>query len=121
MQQRPFSNSPRLRADARLAILLLLASPALLAQPSPRITSPADGTLVHPGQSIKVTVEVVSGKFEKVGVIGGNAIGGSDVLTAPPYEFTMRIPDHTRPNKYHLTPAGFTATGPVFSSDPINL
>jgi hypothetical protein len=66
-------------------------------------------------------VEVVSGKFEKVAVIGANPIGGSDMLTSPPYEFTMRIPDIIRPNKYHLTPEGFTATGPVFSSEPINL
>ena len=93
---------------------------ALLAQPSLRITSPADGALVTPGQLVNVTV-VASGKFLQVAIIGGDPIGASETLAVPPYEFTIRIPDRIAPGAYLLTAIGFTAPGQPSYSEPIGL
>jgi len=104
----------------RLWILSGVVAGALLAQPSLRITSPADGTVVHPGQPLKVRVEA-SGTFLQVIVIGGGRIGFSKPLLAPPYEFTMQIPDRISPGPYPLTADGATAPGQSTSSETITL
>ena len=96
---------------------------ALLAQPSLRITSPADATVVHPGQSFKVKVEAI-GKFTLVGVISGNPIGSPNPVPAPPYEFTIEIPADITESRYPLTfpltATGFTSAALV-SSKPITI
>jgi hypothetical protein len=107
---------------AKLWILSCAVASALLAQPQPslRITSPTDGTEVHPGDSLKVTV-TASGTFQQVFLVGGDPIGFSQPLLAPPYEFTIQIPSHIRPDRYLLTADGFTSPGQRSPSDPITL
>lgn len=83
----------------------------LLAQPSLRITSPADGTVVHPGESVKVRVEV-SGKFQLVFVIAGDPIGMATPLrSAPPYEFTLYVPTDVAPKSFGLSADGVIEPG----------
>ncbi len=113
---------------ARLAHVLVSAfafAGFLAAQPSFRITSPADGTHVHPGESLTVTVEVSppEGAFRLVTVIGFDPIGfAKEKLDTPPYRFTVYIPAHIRPDKYALTAVAFGApTGQLVNSDPINI
>ncbi|MGA2213970.1 MAG: hypothetical protein ABSH31_11910 [Bryobacteraceae bacterium] len=43
---------------AKVLIALCGAAELLVAQPSLKITSAADGTTVHPGESLTVTVDV---------------------------------------------------------------
>jgi hypothetical protein len=92
---------------AKLWILSCVVAGALLAQPLPslRITAPAAGTIVNPGQSIKVVVEA-SGVFKNVGV-GCKPIGGSDMLAAPPYQWTIEVPKDAVPGPCPLTAVGF--------------
>jgi hypothetical protein len=99
------SNPPRIRLDSRLAILLLLPTSALLAQPSLRVTSPSDRTVVYPGESINVTVEA-SGKVIDVAIFGCNPIGASAMLASPPYAWTVQVPKNTRPGPCALTAHG---------------
>jgi len=89
------------------ALLLALTGP-LAAQPSLKITSPADSTTVHPGESLTVTVDVSPpGVFEIVAVNAPTPLGkGKQVLKTPPYQFTIQIPSGTRPNKYAVTAVG---------------
>src|SRR5579864_7286671 len=83
----------------------------LVAQPSLRITSPAEGTVVRPGDSLTMTVEASPpGAFQLVFVGGSEPISYSkEKLTSPPYRFTIQIPSRIRPDKYALTAAGFTS------------
>jgi hypothetical protein len=103
-----------------LVAILFLATTALPAQPTLRITSPADRTLVNPGQSIKVTVEA-SGRFFAVSVIGWQPIRSGETRNAPPYDFTVEIPDTISPGEYTVTAAGSTGSRLPTLSDPIHL
>ncbi len=111
-------------AATRLWMLSCFAAGALLAQPTLRITSPADKTVVRPGQSFRVKVEA-TGRFIHVIVIGGDPIGSSVPLSTPPYEFTIKIPENiseTRyPLTYPLTADGCTSPGNCVNSKPIHI
>lgn len=112
----------RLTQLVRLLIPWCALTGLLVAQPSLRITSPAAGTIVHPGQSLTVTVEATSARaFQQVIVIGGDPIGFSRPLTAPPYRFTIQIPSKIDPGRYLLTADGATAPGQGTMSDPIEI
>jgi len=94
---------------------------ALLAQPSLRITSPADKMEVHPGQSLQVKV-IVSGSFRRVVVIPGAPILYKGTpRTAPPWDFPLQIPDHIRPGPYRVTAIGSNEPGQAIQSAPITL
>jgi len=98
----------------------LVAAGALAAQPSLRITSPAAGTVVNPGGSIKVVVEA-SGVFKNVAVVGCNQIGGSGTLAAPPYEWTIELPKDTWVGQCPLTAVGFGPAPQPVDSEPITI
>jgi len=119
MSNCPMYRAPRLRAALLLVMLLCVSALSLPAQ-SLQITSPADGTTVNPGQSLSVTVSA-SGTFQQVILIGGDPIGFSQPLSAPPYQFTLQIPTSILPGKYPLTADGATSPGQGVSSDPITL
>lgn len=96
---------------ARLAQVLVSAfafTGFLAAQPTLRISSPADGTLVHPGELLTVTVAASPpGAFSAILVTGPDPIGyGQEVPGASPYRFTIQIPEHIPPKKYYLSALG---------------
>lgn len=64
---------------------LYAAASAISAQPNLRIASPADLTVVNPGDSIKVIVET-SGKVTDMAILGCDAVGVTTMLSVPPYE-----------------------------------
>ena len=117
-------NRPRNQRSGRwtcMAVLLSCISVApLRAQPTLQITSPADGTLVGPGQSLTVNV-AASGAFQQVAIVGGDPIGFNGPLTTPPYQFTIPIPSAINPGVYLLTAHGYTAPGQGTTSDPISI
>ncbi len=115
----PLVCAPRLSAASIRFFLLCLSAGSVSAQ-SLQITSPADGTMVNPGQSLTVTVSAM-GTFQQVILIGGDPIGFSQPLSAPPYQFTIQIPSHIVPGRYQLTADGATAPGQGAASDPITL
>jgi uncharacterized protein YjdB len=95
---------------------------SLGAQPSLRITSPADGTVLRPGQVAYVTVEPSpAGAFQGIAIIGADPIGFGDILTALPYRFKVQIPSGIRPLRYALTATGKLAPGKIAMSAPIML
>lgn len=114
----------RLTQFGRLLSLSCALTALLVAQPRLRIISPADGTVVSPGGSLAVTVEVnpPTGAFQSVFVAVFEPIGYSkQILSAPPYRFTLQIPSRTRPDKYPVTAVGFTGRDQVVMSDPIDI
>jgi hypothetical protein len=85
---------------AKLWMLSCVVGGALFAQPSLRITSPPDGSVINPGRLLKVTVQA-SGAFMQVTVISGDPIGFTKPLLGPPYESqfgfpTVSVPENTR-------------------------
>ena len=112
------------RRCVRLAapLLFLWASTAIaFGQPSLQITSPADGTVVNPGQPLAVTVAASGADFEMVVVVGQDPIGSAQVLSAPPYEFSIEIPSGISLRRYTLTAEGTVGPGQGADSDPISI
>ncbi len=102
----------RLAKVARLGWLYCSLGGLLVGQPSLRITSPRDGAVVNPGQSLTVTVEASpTAAFKEVVIIGGDPIGFSQPLSAPPYRFTILIPKNITARQYLLTADGYTVPG----------
>jgi hypothetical protein len=89
-------------------------------QPSLQITSPADGTIMNPGQNLSIRVSSPSGTaFAHVFVIGENPIGSSTEAASVPAQFSLVIPADIDPGQYSITAVGITATGQHVESDPI--
>jgi hypothetical protein len=89
----------------RLVISSYALARLLAAQPSLRITSPAEGTTVHPSKSLTVTVEVSppEATFVAVLVVAPDPLGfGKPDPYARPYRFTIQMSEHAPPKKYSL-------------------
>ncbi|GEM_PF-4995759 len=96
-------------------------SPAQQHLPLLRITSPLDGTVVAPGETITVVVETAPGAiFKIVGVIG-ERVGGSGPVYAPPFKFQLKIPVDADRGKIKITAVGSQAPGTDVSSPPVVL
>lgn len=103
-------------------VLIGVSSPGTSLAQTLQITSPPSGTVVHPGQTVTVTVaDSPTGSFQQVIVIGQGAIGFSQLLTAPPYQFSITIPPDLRPRTYTITADGTIVPGQGASSDPVTL
>jgi hypothetical protein len=102
------------------AMLCCVGLGTLRAQPSLKITSPTDGALVNPGQTVKVSVTAV-GTFQQVMIIGWKPIGGSMPRSSPPYEFEVQIPEHINPGQYLLTAVGARPPAEGTHSTPVTI
>src|SRR5882724_7740499 len=88
--------------------ILIYSSAAVIAQPTLRIVSPKEDAVFNTGQSVTVIVEATGGPFEKVFIVAGDPIGGSEEeLAAPPYKFTVRIPTRIESGTRLLTADGY--------------
>src|SRR5713226_2137855 len=115
----------------RRTILLAAATVTLLAfrvglagqtQPALQITSPSDGSVVTPGQTISVGVSSPSNiAFKQVFVIGEQPLPTSTIATSAPAQCSILIPQSTRPGKYLLTAWGTTTANQVQGSAPITI
>ena len=103
--------SADIQADM-LRPIVLLGTFAIIAhsqgRPEPaamlKITSPASGVVVHPGQTIDMEV-MVSGPYSFVGISEslGVLVGLGRSLGAPPYKFPIQIPAVINPGPYAIT------------------
>ena len=109
-------------------VMVLLATDVaclspLVAAPTVTITSPADGAVFHPGQTLDITVTATPLAFRTVVVTVGDLhpSGRTEVLTAAPYRFRIRIPSRAVPGPYMLLAVGVTPDGTAVDSDPITV
>lgn len=114
-------------AFALIAGIAFLAAPSSAQQDLLRITSPGPGTIVHPGDLVKISVSA-DYSVEKLALIGQHPLGVGRVFAggAPgivarglgdirPLEFTLKIPAEIQPGTYRVTAVGRTSGGEVES------
>lgn len=107
---------------ATAAGLLCWAQLGTLSAQTLVITSPIDGTVVNPGQTLSVAVAASPGAvFQSVIVGGTDPIGFSDSVGVPPYQFSIPVPSNAQPGKYTLTADGILGPGQGASSPSITL
>jgi len=95
-----------------------------LAQPTLRITAPADKTVVAPGKTFTVTVTSSSARvFQFLTVIGEQPIGfhPTRVLTAPPWQVRIEVPSNIAPGLYAITAVSSGSGGEPVESEPIEV
>jgi hypothetical protein len=80
--------------------------------PQLQISSPTNGSIFNPGQTLSVTVTSPANiAFTQVAVVGQDPIGVTDIATSVPAQFSLTIPANIASRKYMLTASGLTASG----------
>jgi hypothetical protein len=110
---------------ARLAVgamaLLSMTANAQVDSNALVITSPANGTVVAPGQTITVSVTINSGTYPSgITIIGGEP-GGPSVLLPPvsaasPMSFSVTIPANAFPGTFTISAGGTDPSGVLQTS-----
>lgn len=103
-----------------LPVIALFALAQACAQ-SLQITAPANGTIVHPGETLSVTVSSTGEHFKAIALVGPDPIGFHFDQTGVPAVFTIKIPPNTFPGKYMMTANGVTASGQSIDSDTVDI
>jgi centrosomal CEP192-like protein len=87
-----------------------------------KIVSPADGTVVSPGETISVTVTSTSGaSLSNVGLLGENPLGIYGPASSFPARFSVTIPRDISSRRYTLTAVANNAAGELVESDAIEI
>lgn len=109
---------------AGAAWLLVLTTTLVSAQVTPalRITSPANATVVMPGQNLAVTVTVAPGSgLRGVGIIGQGPLGEVGPLTGSPVTADLTPAPTTPPGAYMITAVAINASGILVTSAPVTI
>jgi hypothetical protein len=105
-----------------LILFFVHASPssAQQGQPALQITSPANGSILNPGQTLSVTVASPAGlTLTNVMVMGELQLGLVGSGTSVPATVSTTIPATISPGQYMLTAMGLTSAGQVVQSATI--
>jgi hypothetical protein len=87
-------------------------------QPPIRITAPAAGTVVNPGQTIMVYVSNPEEPLKGMMLFAPDLdVTGPSIVQSPPFQFAITIPQKTRPGLHAIRVFGFP-TSPPKSPDP---
>jgi hypothetical protein len=99
-----------------VAAALAIARPCAAQPPKLlQITSPAGGTIVNPGQNVKVTVtSPANERFEAVAIMSRGGISGD--ATSVPAELSVQIPRNSDCGKYLVSVSGRTVSGQAVSA-----
>lgn len=114
-------NKRRSRIEWRLVSAAMLAAvaiahvseagqaPAMLA-----ISSPSDGAIARPGQTLSVTVtSPANAEFAGVAVVGEGPIGETSLVTSLPAQLSLAIPSDTSSGPLVLTSVGKSVSGEI--------
>jgi hypothetical protein len=86
-----------------------------------QITSPAQGAVVNPGQTVTVTVTTSGTVFSGVLVMGDDPLDACEALAGPPFQCSIQIPIDIDPGTYTLTASGATSSNNSYDSDPVSI
>jgi hypothetical protein len=110
------------RSLVLVTFAVLGAAPSRLpAQAVLQITSPTNGAIVNPGQTMVVDVSVSGTVLATARITAQDPIKSVQVLIAPPYQFSITIPSKIRPGPYTLVAEGTSVSSAVPSSDPVSI
>ncbi len=106
-----------------IVILIVLrgTSPAQQSPPFLKIISPSDGTIVHPGETVIITVEPSQGVLSAAGAMGESPIGFSNEATTAPFRLSLYIPTDITPGAYHITARGIIIPDVHIESAPLTV
>ena len=111
----------QVRLVASASLLAVMPGTTLGATPI-TITSPANGTVVTPGQALPVTVTVTSGTYPRgVGLIGQNPLGAAGPMTGSPTTFYLTPPLIMPPGAYSITAVATNASSVLVTSAPVTV
>lgn len=123
--ERPVSMISALTVSGCLILWLLGASAAFsqeIGSSALQITSPANGTIVNPGQAIGVIVTPADGvRLKHVFIDPEQPIPLSVLSDTPPFTFSITPPIGARLGDYMLTAWADDATGLTVVSNPISI
>jgi Chitobiase/beta-hexosaminidase C-terminal domain/Bacterial Ig-like domain (group 3) len=111
----------RRSSKAILAATVTLGLAGLQAQSSLQITSPADGTVFNPGQTIAVTVGPTGAGFSYLAVDGQYPLEFGIPVPGATNQFSVLIPTTTPPGYYTFAAAGLTTQGQTVFSPQIKI
>ena len=122
MTSKPIRSTACKKAAVAFACAIA-AMPVTASAQELRISSPANGSIVAAGQTVKISVAVPAniGPLTSVAVVGQRPIGSSRAVSAPPFEFVIQIPPDTEPGSYTLCAVAGTPAGRLVSSEPISI
>ncbi len=112
------------KSFTRVPLVLIVGGLCSLPQTSAqnlRITAPANGTIVHPGDALSVTVNSTEQHLKMLVLVGPDPIGMIPGPTEMPATLTVRIPANTICGKYPMTALGVPTSGENLHSDPIEI
>lgn len=105
-----------------VGFLFCTVTSVLLAQPTLRITSPTEGRVFKPGETVTVRVDASSaGAVKTILVFGAPPLGYCEPRDAPPYEFKIQIPTEIRPSQYLISAYGIITPGRFTSEDSVKI
>lgn len=117
-----------------VALLIGLAALLLLPESSAQQTAaqttaalqivfPPNGTVVAPGARIDVEVRVAPNMTfpNGVNVVGKNVVNISEILTSPPYRFTLEVSEKAGVGKTWIFATGSSLPGQFITSAPVSL
>jgi hypothetical protein len=111
-----------MRSLALAALAVFGVGPGrLTAQAVLLITSPTNGAIVNPGQTMMVDVSVSGIVLAATRITAQDPIKSGQVLIAPPYQFSITIPTKIRPVPYTLVAEGTSVSSAVPSSVPVSI
>jgi Big-like domain-containing protein len=82
--------------------------------------TPADGTVVAPGQSVSITIMAVN-NASVVTAFVLSPLGGTSTASSLPAQLSMSIPETVALRKYHLMATGGTNGGQVLYSNSVTI
>lgn len=103
-----------------LVLLAFLSPLVLFWNPQISIIEPKSGTIVHPGDTVRVRVSTSGAIFLAMMIEPETPIGG-DSAWLPPYRFRIHIPPRLAPGIYWLTASGTTIPGHGAESEAVSL
>jgi hypothetical protein len=75
-----------------------------------QITSPVDGTILSPGQTVTITINADPSAFAAIVLSCDPLLECPAPLTAAPYQFTLNIPSDIPAGRYGVAAAGYPAS-----------
>ncbi|HEV3036306.1 MAG TPA: dockerin type I domain-containing protein [Candidatus Angelobacter sp.] len=114
----------RLATLATTATFLLAYTTATLAQSGSllQITSPIDGIVVSPGQTVTIVVAAAPGtKFGQVAILPEGPLGSGGLVQGPPFSFSLQIPKVSRFGSHGITALAINADGSLATSNAVHI